>query len=117
MLVHINTIQNEQLDLLVHQTGIDKNILVEEALRVFLERWEYVLRQDPYLFAVEVLHYNKIAPQNCTLEIDVTNAPGSAIAYFLIEHLSLNAISLSYVTRKSLALLFEGKQVEKKSHI
>ena len=117
MLVHINTIQNEQLNALVHLTGIEKEILLAEALGLFLARWEYVLSQDPYLLSSEVLHYNKIVPQNCTLEIDVTQAPGNAISYFLIERLSLNAISLSYVTRKALALLFEGKPLDKKQHI
>ncbi|MDP5012730.1 MAG: ribbon-helix-helix domain-containing protein [Alphaproteobacteria bacterium] len=117
MFVHINTIQNEQLNTLADLTGIDKNTLLEEALGLFLERWEYVLQQDQYMVSIEVQHYNKIVPQNCTLEIDVTHAPGSAIAYFLIEHLSLNAISLSYVTRKALALLFDGKPVQKRVHI
>src|SRR4051794_32238011 len=91
VLVHINTIQNEQLNALALLTGINPKILLEEALGLFLEHWEYVLRQDPYYQAVETIHYDTILPQDCTREIDVSRSPGNAIAYFLIEHLSLNA--------------------------
>ena len=117
VLVHINTIQNEQLNALALLTGIDQKILLEEALGLFLEHWEYILRQDPYYQAVETIHYDTILPHDCTLEIDVSHSPGNAIAYLLIEHLALNAITLSYVTGKALALLFDGKSVQKRLHI
>ena len=112
MLVHINTIQNEWLHSLADLTGIDKKKLVEEALALFLERWEYVLNQDPYYPILETEHYESLVLQECTLEIDLEHIPGKTIATFLKEHYSLNTVSLSYVLRKALALLFEGKPVQ-----
>ena len=117
MRVHISQSQKDQLNTLVQKTGIDEKIFVDDALRLFLERYEYVLRQDPYIPTAETMHYEALKSQQCTVTVDLSHSPGNALSDFLMENLSLNAVSLSYVTRKALALLFEGKPVEKKLHI
>ena len=115
MRIHINTHQNQQLKAISDVTGIAMSTLLEEAFCLFLERFEYVLRQDPYVSAVETMHYEGLESQGCFLEIDLKQSPGNAISYFLLENLALNAVSLSYVARKSLALLFEGKNYGKQA--
>lgn len=117
MRVHINTLQANQLSNLVHYTGIEQQILVEEALRLFLQRWNYILQQDPYYLDLETAHYESIEPQNQTVEIDLSSPPGLDIATFLETHFSLSTVSLGYVVRKALALLFEGKAVRKATHV
>ncbi len=117
MRVHINQSQQNQLIALVYQTGVEQHTYVDEALRLFLERWEYVLRQDPYSETVETAHYPALSDQDCVVTVDLARSPGNAISAFLTEHLSLSTVSLSYVLRKSLGLLFDGKKVEKKRHI
>ena len=115
--VHINNSQKDQLEVLVAKTGIDVTTLLDEALCLFLERWEYVTRQDPYFRDSETKHYQTISAHDCTVTIDLTRSPGIAIAEFLAESFQLNAISLSYVTRKALALLFEGTPAQKRLHV
>lgn len=117
MLAHINQSQRAQLDTLVQKTGIDEKILIDEAFRLFLERSEYIVRQDPYIPNVEAMHYETLKSQHCAVMVDMSHSPGNAIADFLTENMSLSAESLSYVTRKALSLLFEGKQIEKKLNI
>ena len=117
MRVHINQSQKDQLDSLVHTTGINETTLLNEAFCLFLERWEYIMRHDPYNPSAEATHCSTIAHQECSLTIDLSCSPGNAIADFLKEGLTLNTISLSYVTRKALALLFEGTPIKKKLHI
>lgn len=117
MHIHINTLQSNQLTNLVHYTGIEQQILIDEALCLFLDRWEYLLAQDPYYEHLEATHYESILSQNHTVEIDLSSYPGSDIAAFLTEHYSLNTVALGYVIRKALALLFEGKAVLKAAHV
>lgn len=117
MHIHINTLQSNQIANIVHYTGIEQQILIDEALCLFRERWEYLLAQDPYYEHLETTHYESILPQNHTVEIDLVSSPGSDIATFLTEHYSLNTVSLGYVIRKALALLFEGKAVRKATHV
>jgi hypothetical protein len=115
--VYIHTVQNEQLIQLSKTTGIDASLLLDEALKLFLERWEYVLRHDPYVPKIESEHYPTLVSSGHRLEIDLSCSPGNAIDDFLLEHLSLNPMALSYVVRKALALLFEGKKpLDKKMH-
>ncbi len=115
--VHINQSQKDQLDNSVEKTGIDEKTLMDEAFKLFLERYEYILRQDPYYPIAEGVHYKDIENQQCTVTVDLSHSPGNAIARFLTNTLSLNVVSLGYVTRKALSLLFEGKPIEKKLHI
>ena len=116
MNVHVSPFQKNQLDSLAHTTGIDATRLLNEALCLFLERCEYILRLDPYVPAAEATHYATLAQHKCSLTIDLSCSPGNAIAAFLNDGLTLNTISLSYVVRKALALLFEGTHVKKKLH-
>ncbi len=113
----MNQFQKDQLDNFVEKTGIDEKTRMDEAFNIFLERYEYILCQDPYYPIAEGVHYKDIENQHCTVIVGFSHSPGNALASFLMDTFSLNVVSLGYAIRNALSLLFEGNPIEKKLHI